>query len=426
MVSWVTLDDHSFLDRLRQITSLSIDARSSRKLQGFDEFRVFLVGFDLVTTFDASYPVLCQESVCTVRVIVDSSKECGGGIGTDSALDEVTSSRVIDNERSDIVNESSDDHELTSGAGILELIPGDDGKIVAGLGPFNLASRSSDSLQLHGDLTTLDGCIREGLELTSETEFVGSPNEPLGGIVLESLDRVTVILRELVVEVVVTFSDGDKGGEPVVLRGVLVVEGSLSEPVSERVDAEGRVVNEEKTSGSREEEPSSPISPSKTSYDGREDESHTDDEVHVPTVLPADNLVLGEIGDIGNTGSATRLNEHPSNVRPPESLVSRVRVEVGIGVAMVSTVTTRPPFDRTFNCARSSESEEILQRKRSRVCLVCPQTMVTCRHSETSVEVVQDRPEGGLPPDFCRKSTIDGKDGDHGESESRNDVYVLG
>jgi hypothetical protein len=46
-------------------------------------------------------------------------------------------------------------------------------------------------------------------------------------------------------EVVVSFADGDEGGDPVVLRGVLVVEGSLADPVSEGVDAEGGLRGEE-------------------------------------------------------------------------------------------------------------------------------------------------------------------------------------
>jgi len=87
---------------------------------------------------------------------------------------------------------------------------------------------------------------------------------------------------------VVTFSDGDESGEPVVTRSVLVVEGSLSEPVSEGVDAESGVVNEEETSGTGEEESSTVISPSESSDQSREDESHSDDEVNVPLVLPFD------------------------------------------------------------------------------------------------------------------------------------------
>jgi len=88
-------------------------------------------------------------------------------------------------------------------------------------------------------------------------------------------------------EVVVTLSNRNKSSDPMVTRSVLVVEGSLSEPVSERVDAESGVMNEEESSGTGEEESSTVIVPSESSDQGREDESHSDDEVNVPLVLPS-------------------------------------------------------------------------------------------------------------------------------------------
>jgi len=101
-------------------------------------------------------------------------------------------------------------------------------------------------------------------------------------------DEKTHVLRELVMEVVVTFSDRNKSSDPMVARSMLVIERSLSKPMSERVDAESRVVNEEESSGTGEEESSTVIVPSESSDQGREDESHTDDEVNVPLVLPSD------------------------------------------------------------------------------------------------------------------------------------------
>lgn len=56
-------------------------------------------------------------------------------------------------------------------------------------------------------------------------------------------------------EVVVAFTNGDQGGDDVIARGVLVVEGSLAEPVSEGVDAEGRL--EERRSATERKEQAS-------------------------------------------------------------------------------------------------------------------------------------------------------------------------
>lgn len=72
----------------------------------------------------------------------------------------------------------------------------------------------------------------------SETEDRHGRDEPLGRIVLEPLDGVSEIHGELVVEVVVAFSDGAKSGEEVVAGGMLVIERLVSEPMGERVDTE--------------------------------------------------------------------------------------------------------------------------------------------------------------------------------------------
>ena len=77
--------------------------------------------------------------------------------------------------------------------------------------------------------------------MASETELLHNPDKPLGRVILVPLDGVTVVHGELVVEVVVTFADSDESGDHVVARSVLVIEGSLAEPVSERVDAESRL-----------------------------------------------------------------------------------------------------------------------------------------------------------------------------------------
>jgi hypothetical protein len=197
-------------------------------------------------------------------------------------------------------------------------------------------------------------------------------------------------------EVVVTLADGDERGDPVVLRGVLVVEGSLTEPVGERVDAEGRlrvkeksereegkrekrtnVVDEEKTSGTGEEETTAVVAPEKTGDESREDEAHADDEVNVPAVLPLDDLTVREVGHVGDTGTTAGLDDHPADMRPPETFLSRVRVEVGVGVAVVSAVAARPPLDGSLNGSGSSEGEEVLEREGSGVGTVSPKTMVT-------------------------------------------------
>lgn len=74
--------------------------------------------------------------------------------------------------------------------------------------------------------------------MARKTKQGASRDEPLGRVVLIPLDRVTVVHRELVMEVVVALSDGDECGDDVVARRVLVVKRSVTEVVRQRVDTE--------------------------------------------------------------------------------------------------------------------------------------------------------------------------------------------
>lgn len=136
------------------------------------------------------------------------------------------------------------------------------------------------------------------------------------------------------------------------------------------------MVNEHQPSGSSEEESTREISPSKSSDKSREDEPHSDNKRQVPLVLPDNDLVLAQVTNIGDSRFPPRLNNHPSNVRPKETLVGRVGIEIGVGVAMVSSVASGPPFDRSFDGTGSTECEKVLEGEGSGVGTVSPQPVV--------------------------------------------------
>lgn len=88
-------------------------------------------------------------------------------------------------------------------------------------------------LEFHCKLTLFDFVLREDLKVRSKAKELHACDEPLGGVILVPLDGVAVVHWELVMEIVVTLSEGDKRGEDVIARSVLIVEGSLTKPVSE-------------------------------------------------------------------------------------------------------------------------------------------------------------------------------------------------
>lgn len=185
----------------------------------------------------------------------------------------------------------------------------------------------------------------------------------------------------------VTFSNCAKSSDKVIARSVLVVERLVTEPMSKRVDTECRLsvsvcakvvksitymVNENESSGTGKEESTSPVSPSESSNHGRESETHKQEKGKIVLVLPFDNSVPGQIRDIRYSNLSSGFNNHPSDVCPPEALVSRVRVELGVGISVVCSVTSRPPFDRALNRTGTSDRQEVLEGYRGVVSSVGP------------------------------------------------------
>jgi hypothetical protein len=79
------------------------------------------------------------------------------------------------------------------------------------------------------------------LEVACQANFLARPDEPLGRVVLIPLDSIAVVHRELVVEVVVSFTNGNKSSDEVVARTVFVIKWCFTKPVSERVNTERRL-----------------------------------------------------------------------------------------------------------------------------------------------------------------------------------------
>ena len=69
--------------------------------------------------------------------------------------------------------------------------------------------------------------------MTGEAHSLANPNEPLGRVILVPLDGISVVHWELMVEIVIPFTDGDESSYGMVARSMLVVKRSLPEPVSE-------------------------------------------------------------------------------------------------------------------------------------------------------------------------------------------------
>lgn len=68
--------------------------------------------------------------------------------------------------------------------------------------------------------------------MTSYAELLASEDKPFGGVILVPFDSISIVHWELVVEVVITFTNGNESGDEVITRCMLVVKWRLAEIVS--------------------------------------------------------------------------------------------------------------------------------------------------------------------------------------------------
>ena len=249
------------------------------------------------------------------------------------------------------------------------------------------------------------------------------PDAPLCGIVLEPFDGVSVVAGELVVEVVVAFSESDQGGEDVVSWGVPVIERLVAEPMGQGVDAEGSLLDEEDSEDAGVDEATLPVAPSQTGNQHGEDEGHEGDAWDVVLVLPENDGIFVEIGDVGAADAlGVLLHDHPADVRVEETFADGIRILVGVGVAVVSAMATGPPSDGALDGTGTDGGEIDLEGEGGGVGGMGPQTMVAGGDADSGVEVVEDGPESGLELQGSEPGPIAS---DHGDHEDEVDVQPV-
>ena len=310
-----------------------------------------------------------EEVVRSVAVVVDAAVEHGGSILADSRADHSLATWMIADEVRDIVHDACDGDEAAAVGGLVDVVvPFHDGELVERDAPVEFAALLVEFLLLLLHATLLDLVGLELLKVVGEADLLAEPDGPLGGVILVPLDGVAVVGRKLVMEVVVAFAESDEGSDDVVAGAVAVVEGLVAQPMCQRVDAEGGLLHEEDAQDAGVDEAAKPVVPAKAGDDAREDQTHEKDDLEVVLVLPDDNGIVVEIGDVGAANSlGVLLHEHPAEVRVEQALADAVGILVGVGVAVMGTVISGPPSDRALNCTASEGSPEDLEGCRGRV-----------------------------------------------------------
>ena len=370
------------LDDLGALVTSSVDSLTSRVVHVGD-----ILVLELSTLPDLDFAAATEDTnahsrekvVGGVRVVVDTAVEDGSGILTNGRGDKSLATGVLLDEVGNVVDDTSNGNEGLSVLGLGdEVVPVDNGELLQGNTPVEGSTLLVELLLELLDTALLDLVLSELLEVIGHGELLPDPDGPLGGVILVPLDGVSVIGGELVVEVVVSLTEGNESGDDVITGRVSVVEGLVSEPVGKGVDTEGSLLDKANSKNTGVDEATKPVTPAETSNDSGEDQAHGENALDVVAVLPDDNGVLVEIGDVGSAlALRVLLEDHPADVGIEETLANGVGVLLSIGVTVVSSVAVRPPSNGSLNGTGTNGSEVNSEEQITLVRAVRPKTMVT-------------------------------------------------
>ena len=99
-------------------------------------------------------------------------------------------------------------------------------------------------------------------------------------------------------------------------------------------------------------------------------------------MLPAQDRVLPEVGNVRGVVMLGSLDHHPPHVRVEEAFLGIVGVVVGVDVAVVESVGGSPRDDAVFEGCGAEYREERPHRRRRRVCPVGEEPVVSGRDTE--------------------------------------------
>jgi hypothetical protein len=334
----------SGLDNLGDLRASTDDALTGRVVHVGDILVLelsTLPDLNLATTAEDTNTHGRQKVVGSVGVEVDTTVEDSGSVLSDGGVDEGLATGVVLDEVGNVVDNTGNGNETLSSLGLGdEVVPVNNGELLKRNTPVEGGTLLVKLLLELLDTALLNLVGTELLQLISKTKLLPAPDAPLGRVVLPPLNSVTVIRRELVVEVVVSLTKGDESSDDVVTGRVAVVERLVTEPVGKRVDTEGGLLNEANAEDTSVDETTPPVTPTQASDESRESESHEENALDVVLVLPDNDGVLIEIGDVGTALSLrVLLEDHPAHVGVHETFANGVRVLVGIGITVVNTVT---------------------------------------------------------------------------------------
>lgn len=113
-------------------------------------------------------------------------------------------------------------------------------------------------------------------------------------------------------------------------------------------------------------------------------------------------------------------------MRVKQSAANVVRITIGVGVAVVNAVASRPPANRALDGAATKGSKKNLKRQASGVGAMGPETVITTGDGDTGHVIVKEGPEGSFAAERSEHGpgTADNRDNDNQRHIEPVDVLV--
>ena len=140
-------------------------------------------------------------------------------------------------------------------------------------------------------------------------------------------------------------------------------------------------------------------------------------------MLDTDNPIVHQVGDVcSGLVLWVRHQQHPANVRVPETPSGVVRVSMRVRVPVVDSVRVAPPLDGALDGGGAKERKEDLQRISGLVCSVGPQPVVPSRDGKTRQT---EQGEGKRHRLHGRLHPVGAAHGDEGEQQDKQEVQPV-
>ncbi len=172
----------------------------------------------------------------------------------------------------------------------------------------------------------------------------------------------------------------------------------------------------------REDEHAEHVAGDQTEENRRAEIEHGADRDGVP-VLPAENRVFPQIGDVRGVVVLRALDHHPAHVRVEEPFLGVVGIVVGVDVAVVKTMGCRPRDDAVFISRRADDRKHRSHRRRRRPGAVGEQPVVSGGDAEAGQQPHRDT-RNDLDPRHPVREDVPRDRDDHGQRQQREKRHV--